>query len=1075
MGNFLQVVLGKVIGTKNERELKRLGERVGEMNALEAEMQLLKDSDFPLRTKQFKERLANGEPLDNLLPETFALCREAGRRTINMRHFDVQLIGGMVLHEGKIAEMKTGEGKTLVATLPVYLNALEGKGVHVVTVNDYLAKRDAGWMGPIYRLLGLSVGVIVHDLDDDERRAAYKCDVTYGTNNEFGFDYLRDNMKFDLADYVQRAHHYAIVDEVDSILIDEARTPLIISGSSDESTDKYYRIDKVIPRLEPSVDFEVDEKTRQATFTESGNAKAEKLLGLENLYDPANMEFVHHLQQALKAHTLFKLDRDYVVKDGEVIIVDEFTGRLMPGRRWSDGLHQAIEAKEGVKIEKENQTLATITFQNYFRMYEKLAGMTGTAETEAAEFEKIYNLEIVVVPTNKTLIRHEFADLVYRTEKEKFNAAIEEIKEYHLRGQPVLVGSIAIEKSERLSAALKKSGVAPARLQEMARAAGLEGPKLRIWAERLAESHGPAVEWLVRAGVPATTIQKILEDDRYKSMLAGVNGTRRAFLQAILKRAPKDYHAHQLPPVDDGYAERIVELLKSAEEKHLAVLDYLIEIRSPLARLVEVLGMKEIKHNILNAKQHEREAQIVAQAGREGAVTVSTNMAGRGTDILLGGNPEAMAREEFRKSPEKYREQGINPEPPERPPEGSPDEIYRAYVDEYSEWREKWNEFVSRFKTVTDVEHERVVELGGLHILGTERHEARRIDNQLRGRAGRQGDPGSSRFYLSLQDDLMRIFAKDWVSNFMQRLGMEEGVAIESRMISKRIQAAQKAVEAQNFESRKHLLEYDDVMNKQRETIYGLRRQLLEGEDQKEFVLEACDRMVDWLVGEFCPKTQHADQWNISGLRTEFWGRLGIDLRQHDLKFDPKTLDQLTDELKRLARQRYEEREQAWGSDRMRFHERMIMLQVVDAQWKDHLLTMDHLKEGIGLRGYGQRDPLVEYKRESFDMFESLMDRVEDETLRYLFLMKTPEEQEEMIRQYQRRKRREQAEMQMVGGGVIEKPQQVIRREKIGRNDPCPCGSGKKYKKCHGAPVPVAAGGQKPGNSGKPAGPPPGS
>jgi len=1057
------------MGTKNERELKRLSGRVEEMNALEAEMQLLKDSDFPVRTKQLKERIANGEPLDNLLPEAFALCREAGRRTINMRHFDVQLIGGMVLHEGKIAEMKTGEGKTLVATLPVYLNALEGKGVHVVTVNDYLARRDAGWMGPIYRLLGLSVGVIVHDLDDDERRAAYKSDVTYGTNNEFGFDYLRDNMKFDLADYVQRPHHYAIVDEVDSILIDEARTPLIISGSSDESTDKYYKIDKVIPRLDPGADFEVDEKMHQATFTESGNVKAEKLLGLENLYDPANMEYVHHLQQALKAHTLYKLDRDYVVKEGEVIIVDEFTGRLMPGRRWSDGLHQAVEAKEGVKIEKENQTLATITFQNYFRMYKKLAGMTGTAETEAAEFEKIYNLEIVVIPTNKTLIRHEFPDVVYRTEREKFNAANEEIKEYHLRGQPVLVGSIAIEKSERLSAALKKSGVAPARLQEMAREAGLEGPKLRIWAERLAESHGPAVEWMVRAGVPATTVQKILKDDRYKSMLAGVNGTRRAFLQAILKRAPKDYHAHQLPPVDDGYAERIVALLKSAEEKHLAVLDYLIEIRSPLTRLVEVLGMKEIKHNILNAKQHEREAQIVAQAGRVGAVTVSTNMAGRGTDILLGGNPEAMAREEFRKSPEKYREQGINPEPPERPPEGSPDEIYRAYVEEYSQWREKWNGFISRFKTVTDVEHDHVVELGGLHILCTERHEARRIDNQLRGRAGRQGDPGSSRFYLSLQDDLMRIFAKDWVSSFMQRLGMEEGIAIESRMISKRIEAAQKAVEAQNFESRKHLLEYDDVMNKQRETVYGLRRQLLEGKEQKEFVLEACDRMVDWLVSQSCPKAQHADQWNINGLRTEFWGRLGIDLRQHDLKkFDPKTLDQLTNELRRLAREKYEEREQVWGPDRMRFHERMIMLQVVDAQWKDHLLTMDHLKEGIGLRGYGQRDPLVEYKRESFDMFEGLMDRVEDETLRYLFLMKTPEEQEEMIRQYQRRKRREQAEMQMVGGGIAEKPQQVIRREKIGRNDPCPCGSGKKYKKCHGAPGPPPS---PPSSGGRPSAP----
>ncbi|MGD0126255.1 MAG: preprotein translocase subunit SecA [Terriglobia bacterium] len=1079
MGSYLQLALGKVIGTKNERELKRLGERVVEINALEAEMQGLTDADFPLRTAQFKERISNGEPLDNLLPEAFAVCREAGRRTLNMRHFDVQLIGGMVLHEGKIAEMKTGEGKTLVATLPVYLNALGGKGVHVVTVNDYLARRDAGWMGPIYRLLGLSVGVIVHDLEDEERRAAYGSDVTYGTNNEFGFDYLRDNMKFDLVDYVQRQHHYAIVDEVDSILIDEARTPLIISGSSDESTDKYYKIGKVIPHLQEGVDFEVDEKMKQATFTDSGNAKAEKLLGLENLYDPANMEYVHHLQQGLKAHTLFKLDRDYVVKEGEVIIVDEFTGRLMPGRRWSDGLHQAIEAKEGVKIEKENQTLATITFQNYFRMYDKLAGMTGTAETEAAEFEKIYELEIVVVPTNKLLIRHEFPDVVYRTEREKFNASIEEIKEYHLRGQPVLVGSIAIEKSERLSAALKKAGVAPQRLQELARQAGLDGPKLRIWAEQLAGSHhGPAVEWLVRAGVPATAIQKMLSEDRYKTM-AGGNGTRTAFLQAVLKRAPKDYHAHLLPSIDDASAEGIATLFQHTDEKHLPVLDYLIEIRCPLARLVEVLGLKEVRHNILNAKQHEREAHIVAQAGREGAVTVSTNMAGRGTDILLGGNPESMAREEFRKLPEKYREQGINPEPPERPPEGSADEIYKAYVEEYSKWREKWNAFVSRFKTVTDVEHERVVELGGLHILGTERHEARRIDNQLRGRAGRQGDPGSSRFYLSLEDDLMRIFAKDWVSKFMERLGMEEGVAIESRMISKRIQAAQKAVEAQNFESRKHLLEYDDVMNKQRETIYGLRRQLLEGkqlegQDQKEYIQGICDRMVDWLVGEFCPKSQNPDQWNLNGLRTEFWTRLGIDLRQHDLKkYDPKTLDQLADELKHLAHQRYDEREAVWGAERMRFHERMIMLQIVDAQWKDHLLTMDHLKEGIGLRGYGQRDPLVEYKRESYDIFESLMDRIEDETLRFLFLMKTPEEQEEMIRLYQRRKRREQAEMQMVGGGGAEKPQQVIRREKIGRNDPCPCGSGKKYKKCHGAPNTPPAGGQKPSGSGNSAGPRP--
>ena len=1062
MGNFFQYALGKIVGTKNERELKRLSARVVEINALEPEMQELPDSAFALRTHQLKERLANGARLDAILPETFALCREAGRRTLNMRHFDVQLIGGMVLHEGKIAEMKTGEGKTLVATLPCYLNALEGKGVHVVTVNDYLARRDAAWMGPIYRLLGLSVGVIVHDLDDGERRAAYRCDVTYGTNNEFGFDYLRDNMKFDLADYVQREHHYAIVDEVDSILIDEARTPLIISGSSDESTDKYFRVDKVIPHLVAGTDYEVDEKHRQATLTESGIAKAEKYLGLENLYDPANMEYIHHVYQALKAHTLFKLDRDYVVKDGEVVIVDEFTGRLMPGRRWSDGLHQAVEAKEAVKIESENQTLATVTFQNYFRMYKKLAGMTGTAETEAAEFEKIYNLEIVIVPTNRTLIRHEFPDVVYRTEREKFNAVIEEIKEYHLRGEPVLMGSIAIEKSERLSAALKKAGAAPVRLQELAKAAGLEGPKLKMWAERLAQANNQGLAWLTRAGVTASTVKEMLNQGRYRVLATGANGTRHAFLEALLRRAQRGYPYGELPPAEESILPDLVALANDRDAKYLPVLDYLIEIRCPPARLAEVLGMKEVRHNVLNAKQHEREALIVAQAGRVGAITVSTNMAGRGTDIVLGGNPETMAREEFRKSPEKYREQGIDPEPPERPPEGSAGEIFDAYVQAYSAWRKQWAEFVDRFKVVTDTEHGRVVTLGGLHILGTERHEARRIDNQLRGRAGRQGDPGSSRFYLSLEDDLLRIFAGERISSIMHKLGMEEGVPIESGLITKRIQAAQKAVEAQNFESRKHLLEYDDVMNKQRETVYGLRRQLLEGTDQREFILDASDRLVEWLVESFCPKDQHADQWNMNGLRTEIWGRVGIDLKKRDLPFDPKRLDELKDELKRLVRERYEEREQVWTSERMRLHERMIMLQVVDAQWKDHLLAMDHLKEGIGLRGYSQRDPLVEYKRESFAMFEAMMDRTEDETLRYLFLMRTPEEEEEMIRQYQQRKRREQREMQMIGAGAIEKPQQVIRREKIGRNDPCPCGSGKKYKKCHGAAAPAAAAATKP-------------
>ena len=1063
MATYFQTALGKVIGTQNERELKRLSGRVKEINALEPEMARLSDSEFPARGEQFKKRLAEGATLEDILPEAFALCREAGKRSLGMRHFDVQLVGGMALHEGKIAEMKTGEGKTLVATLPVYLNSLTGKGVHVVTVNDYLANRDAAWMGPIYRLLGLSVGVIVHDLDDEERHIAYNCDVTYGTNNEFGFDYLRDNMKFEIADCVQPQHHYAIVDEVDSILIDEARTPLIISGASEESTEKYYRVDKVIPHLNMPEDYEIDEKLRTVSLLEPGIAKAEKLLGLENMYDPANMEFIHHIYQGLKAHALFIRDKDYVVKDGEVIIVDEFTGRLMPGRRWSDGLHQAIEAKEGVRIEKENQTLATITFQNYFRMYDKLSGMTGTAETEAAEFEKIYELEVVVIPTNRELIRHEHADVVYRTEREKFNAAIEEIKEYHLRGQPVLVGTIAIEKSERLSAQLRKAGYLPEHFQGLLKQAGLEGRKLEVWARELLEQHAPAMNWLVRIGVTISAVRKVLKDGRFAGIASSSNGNQKEFINALLRRKVDRYFAPAEAPLDGEGVPSMVELATKTQDKLVPVLDYLIEIQCRPERLVQVLEQREIRHNILNAKQHDREAQIVAQAGRVGAVTVSTNMAGRGTDILLGGNPEFLAREEFRKSPEKHRQQGIDPEPPERPAAGSADEIYQAYINAYSEWRKKWSEFINRFKTTTDVEHDRVIDLGGLHILGTERHESRRIDNQLRGRAGRQGDPGSSRFYLSLEDDLLRIFAGDRISKIMHKLGMEEGVPIESRLISKRIEAAQKAVEGQNFESRKHLLEYDDVMNKQRETIYDLRKQLLQGDDQREFLLDSANRVVDWLITNYCPKAQHADEWNIQGLQNEFWGRFGVDLRTHDLKFDPKLLDPLADDLKQIVHQRYEEREKVWGPERMRFHERMIMLQVVDAQWKDHLLAMDHLKEGIGLRGYGQRDPLVEYKRESFDMFEDMMDRTEDETLRYLFLMRTPEEEEALIRQYQQRKRREQAEMRMVGGGVMEKPQQVVRKEKIGRNDPCPCGSGKKYKKCHGAPTAVAAGAEKSG------------
>ncbi len=1053
MGNTFQYVLGKIIGTKNEREIKRLSARLPAINALEPEMQKLADADFPLRTQRLKEKVAAGAPLDEMLPEAFALTREAGRRTLGMRHFDVQLIGGMVLHEGKIAEMKTGEGKTLVATLPVYLNALEGKGVHVVTVNDYLAKRDAAWMGPIYKLLGLSVGVIVHDLDDAERRLAYQCDVTYGTNNEFGFDYLRDNMKFRLEDCVQRVHHFAIVDEVDSILIDEARTPLIISGASEESNEKYYRINKIIPQLTPNVDYEIDEKHRQAMLTESGIAKAEKTLGLENLYDPANVEYVHHVQQALRAHTLYKRDRDYVVKDGEVIIVDEFTGRLMPGRRWSDGLHQAVEAKEGVEIAQENQTLATITFQNYFRMYKKLAGMTGTAETEAAEFEKIYKLEVVVIPTNKKLIRHEFPDVVYRTEREKFNAVIEEIKEYHLRGQPVLVGTIAIEKSEKLSAALRKAGVLPKMLLEAARSAGLEGPKLGLWLDRLAQAHSPAIEWMIRAGVTVSDVKKVLGERRFQAIATGAPpvGLGSKFLQALIQRGTENYARLTPPAVEEALAVPLATLAQSTEDKFIPLLDYLLAIQCPPRRVLEVLGERDLKHNVLNAKQHEREALIIAQAGRIGAVTVSTNMAGRGTDILLGGNPEFMAREEFRRNPEKYRAEGIDPDPPERPPAGAPEEVFQQYVDDYSRWRQTWLRFVARYKETTDAEHDRVIALGGLHILGTERHEARRIDNQLRGRAGRQGDPGSSRFFLSLEDDLLRIFAGERISSIMHKLGMEEGVPIESKMISKRIEAAQRTVEAQNFESRKHLLEYDDVMNKQRETVYRLRRESLEGVDQKEYVLSAAEGKAAWLVETYCPRDRRPDEWDTKTFYLEFWRQFGIDLRDQPLPWDPKSLDELTDRLKAMVRQRYEDREKVWGAERMREHERMIMLQVVDQQWKEHLLAMDHLKEGIGLRGYSQRDPLVEYKRESFALFEAMMDRVEDETLRILYLLKTPEEEEALIREYQRRKRREQAQMQFLGSGAATKPQQVIRKEKVGRNDPCPCGSGKKYKKCHGA------------------------
>jgi len=1001
---LINTLLGKIFGTRNEREIKRMMPNVEAISALEPEIEKLSDDQLRAKTDEFRARVqerlsqiadepdadpdrqkeieeqrsqALKEVLDELLVEAFAVVREAGRRVLNMRHFDVQLIGGMVLHEGKIAEMKTGEGKTLVATLPVYLNALGGRGVHVVTVNDYLAKRDSEWMGKLYQFLGLTVGVIVHDLDDEERRAAYASDVTYGTNNEFGFDYLRDNMKFDLRDCVQRVHNFAIVDEVDSILIDEARTPLIISGASEESTDKYYKVNRIIPKLEkgeeidtqpgePKIytgDFVVDEKHRSITVTDEGWEKVEKLLGIGNIADPENWALKHHVETAVKAHALYKKDVEYVVKDGEVLIVDEFTGRLMPGRRWSDGLHQAIEAKENVKIERENQTLATITFQNYFRMYKKLAGMTGTAETEAPEFDKIYRLEVTVIPTNRTLLRKENPDIVYRTEKEKYFAASDEIQRLHQSGQPVLVGTTSIEKSERLHALLDKKG---------------------------------------------------------------------------------------------------------------------------------------IKHVVLNAKFHEREAEIVAQAGRKGAVTIATNMAGRGTDILLGGNPEFMAKQECVKKgvaqPLRAAQGKI-----EAVVDDANRTVWYYAGNEYAVPTDQWNEVFARYKADTDREHKEVIAAGGLHIFGTERHEARRIDNQLRGRAGRQGDPGSSRFYLSLEDDLMRIFAKEWVSNLLQRLGMEEGVPIESRMITRRIEAAQKAVEGQNFEARKHLLEYDDVMNKQREAVYGLRRRLLEGLDQKDLILED---YVSGILGDklehYCPAKAHVDDWDLKGLKDGIFTSFGVDIYAEGVKPESLNRAELGDAIFDKLKERYDSKEKLIGAEAMRYHERMIMLSVIDAQWKDHLLSMDHLKEGIGLRGYGQHDPLVEYKRESFDMFEEMMQRFQEETVRYLYLMQILERPpdsgamggggpeglsgqgpeggvpslitggrgggngrpprqvatsvDEIEEAFQRKKKRELEQARMAGSGDMRTVLQVVRSgAKVGRNDPCPCGSGKKYKKCCGA------------------------
>ena len=928
---FADKIIKKIFGTSSDVFLKRIKPIVERINELESEIQKLSDDQLREKTAEFKKRIA-GElasindkderrkreqaVLTEILPEAFATIREGSRRVTGMRHFDVQLIGGIALHEGRIAEMRTGEGKTLVATLPSYLNALTGRGVHVITVNDYLASRDAEWMGRIHSFLGLTVGCIQNAQDDATRKQQYACDITYGTNNEFGFDYLRDNMKFDVESLVQRDHYFAVVDEVDSILIDEARTPLIISGASDEATDKYYIANSIIPNLEKghkdeetkvtTGDYLVDEKNHSAVLTEQGVEKAEKLLGVANLYDPGNMELLHCVEQALKAHTLYKKDHQYVVQDGEVIIVDDFTGRLMHGRRWSDGLHQAVEAKEEVTIARENQTLATITLQNYFRMYEKLGGMTGTAETEAEEFNTVYGLDVVLIPTNRPMVRKDNSDVIYRTIAEKWDAVVNEIKEFHAKGQPVLVGTVSVENSEIVAERLKK------------------------------------------AGVP---------------------------------------------------------------------------------------------HNVLNAKYHEREAEIIAQAGRKGAVTIATNMAGRGTDILLGGNPEFLARLELKK-----RE--INPD------EASP---------------ELFEEEVRKAKRLVDAEHAEVVAAGGLHILGTERHESRRIDNQLRGRAGRQGDPGSSRFILSLEDDLMRIFAGDRVRALMERLGMENGVAIESSMVSKQIERAQKTVEGRNFETRKHVLKYDDVMNKQRETIYKLRRDLMFNAEHRDYLLGEAGVARDLLrdiTSNFLIPTVSPETWEVDTYAAEITSIYSVDPAvDANVDFRSMSPEEIEEAIWKKAISNYEAKEKLTTTEALRAYERYIMLNIIDTQWKDHLLSIDHLKQGISLVGYGQKDPLVEYKKQSFDMFQEMLDRIDTQTTRSLFNLEivVKDEQAEMERLERLEKKRAQRQasgMAFTGamsgataaGEEATKSKPFTREQpKVKPNDACPCGSGRKYKKCHGA------------------------
>jgi preprotein translocase subunit SecA len=1091
---LLNAILTKIIGTKNERELKAIRPLVQRISDLEPGLRRLSDDELRAKTAVFKRRLGEGDgggrsgdggagavTLDSLLPEAFAVVREAGRRVLNMRHFDTQLIGGIALHRGMIAEMKTGEGKTLVATLPAYLNALTGEGVHIVTVNDYLAKRDSEWMGRIFRFLGLSVGLIQHHLSDPERQVAYRADVTYGTNNEMGFDYLRDNMKFDLASYVQRGHHYAIVDEVDSILIDEARTPLIISGPAEESTDKYYRINAIIPKLIPGAriagdrkaeeraelektgDYIVDEKAKTVTLTEQGMAHAEKLLGVQNLWDPSNMDVLHHVNQGLRAHTLFQLDVDYVVKDGQVIIVDEFTGRLMPGRRWSDGLHQAVEAKEKVKIERENQTLATITFQNYFRMYKKLSGMTGTAETEAAEFDKTYKLEVLVVPTNRALIRVEHPDVVYRTEREKFKAVVDEIKQLHEVGRPVLVGTISIEKSEHLSALLKKEGIKHVVLNAKyhEREAEIVAQAGRFGAVTIATNMAGRGTDIILGGVPDSRV-KALYKEKYPDAFTLVED-RSGQVYQIIDESKVPAEARQAL-LDQAVAEmqrefeRVLrEREQDTEARHTLAKRYIGLLASFSADHPSVVAMRELAEGARQLEAYLVAVQELTKSAREKIAKAFYPTIEDPVDFLAV-HPLTAAIDAVGASPEI--------------------EKIAAFLDK--------------------LERERVVALGGLHILATERHEARRIDNQLRGRAGRQGDPGSSRFYLSLEDDLMRIFGSDRISGLMLRLGMEEGVPIEHGMVTRSIERAQRQVEAQNFAVRKHLLEYDDVMNKQRTAIYDMRRMILEGKDTRQHVLNLSQEVLEWYVDNYCEEKQDPSEWNLEGLSMALKETFGIDASLEELKALGR--DELIETFGKRIVAQYEEKERQIGSELMQLHQRLIMLQIVDTQWKDHLYSLDHLKEGIGLRGYGQRDPLVEYKKESFNMYQALLNRIDEEMLRWIFLYqpvpmggdgRADEEPPAAAARPLAAPRGPQGPAPVAaaalgaGGRALgpsralprnlsfndpsEAPSafaraepdaakgggdqvQTVRREgkKVGRNDPCPCGSGKKYKKCHG-------------------------